>query len=82
MIYIKPVKFCKNFSNIVVRNQLNALGYNTLKQRHISIDRLLGTLPRPELHKLVDLLQAYSEAHSDIAIEESQVKAVSESQVA
>lgn len=57
VVFNKPVRFCKRFPPAVIRNKLFAMGYhNAAKERGISIDRLLGTLPRPVLNDLACLL--------------------------
>ncbi len=57
-LFNKPVRFCKKFPPATVRNKLFAMGYhNAAKERGVSIDRLLGTLPRPVLNELASLLE-------------------------
>lgn len=57
-LFNKPVRFCKKFPPVTVRNKLFAMGYhNAAKERGVSIDRFLGTLPRPVLNELASLLE-------------------------
>lgn len=57
-LFNKPVRFCKKFPPATVRNKLFAMGYhNAAKERGVSIDRLLGSLPRPVLNELASLLE-------------------------
>jgi len=57
-LFNKPVRFCKKFPPVTVRNKLFAMGYhNAAKARGVSIDRLLGYLPRQALNELASLLE-------------------------
>jgi hypothetical protein len=50
---VRAIKALAQNNPTKVRNALYALGYDTRRIRHCSIDRLLGHLSKPALHELL-----------------------------